>query len=145
MWIRKQAQQSLSLIMILVFLFGCSPVAIDLKGTEWELTSLHGKNLIESTVITLVFADNYLGGELGCNGYGGSPDGGRYRVTGDGTFALDLPLAVSLQLCNEPEGIMEQEVAYIEALKNATHYLITDNRLEIENEAGEIILIFKRK
>ena len=145
MWFRRHAHQILSMIFLLAFLFGCSPTGTDLAGTEWELVSLDGKGPIEGTVITLVFAEEYLGGEMGCNGYGGSSDGGKYRATSDGTFALDLPLAVTLQLCNEPEGIMEQEDAYIEALKNAIHYRIIGSQLEIENEVGETILIFKRK
>lgn len=145
MWVRKQAQQSLAMILLLALLLGCSPVGTDLADTAWELISLNDKDLIEGTVITLSFTGEYLGGEMGCNGYGGSPDGGRYRTKGDGTFALDLPLAVTLQLCNEPGGIMEQENAYIETLKNAAHFQVVDNRLEIENELGERILIFKRK
>ena len=55
------------------------------------------------------------------------------------------PFAVTVQLCTEPEGIMEQEAAYIEALMSAAHYQIVDNRLEFENEAGKAILIFQSK
>jgi heat shock protein HslJ len=145
MWIRKQPQQALIIILLLLFLFGCSPVATDLAGTEWELVSLNGKDIIEGTDITLIFAEEYLGGEMGCNGYGGSPDGGKYRATGGGTFTLDLPLAVTLQLCTEPEGIMDQEAAYIVALRNAAKFRLADNRLEIDNGAGETILIFQVK
>ena len=39
---------------------------------------------------------------------------------------------------------MEQEAAYIEALKNTEHYQIRDDILAIKNEAGEIIVIFHR-
>ena len=145
MWIRKQAQQPLILILLLVFLLGCSPADADLAGTEWELVSLSGKDLIAGTVITLNFADVYLGGEMNCNLYGGSPDSGKYRATGDGTFTIIFPFAVTVQLCTEPEGIMEQEAAYIEALMNAAHYRILDHHLEFENEAGETVLIFQSK
>jgi hypothetical protein len=40
---------------------------------------------------------------------------------------------------------MEQEAEYIETLMAASHYQIVDDRLEIKNEAGEIILIFQAK
>lgn len=145
MWIRKQAHQSLTLILLLVFLFGCSPVATDLADTEWELTSLDGKDLIVGTAITLNFTDEYLGGQMGCNGYGGTPDSGKYHAKSDGTFTLGSPFAMTVQLCTEPEGIMEQEAAYIEALMSAMNFRIVDNRLEIGNEEGEIILIFQAK
>lgn len=145
MLIRNHAQQSLTIILILVALLGCNQKTPEPPGTEWDLISLDGNNIIEGTAITLNFTDEYLGGEMGCNGYGGSPDGGKYRVTGDGTLTLILPLAVTVQLCTEPEGIMEQEAAYIEALRNATNFRMVDNRLEIGNEEGEIILIFQAK
>jgi heat shock protein HslJ len=145
MWIRKKAQQALTIILLSVFLYGCSPAETDLAGTEWELVSLNGKDLISGTVITLNFTDEYLGGEMGCNGYGGSPDSGKYLSKGDGTFALDPPFAVTVQLCTEPEGIMEQEAAYIEALMNAAKFRMVDNRLEIDNGIGETILILQAK
>ena len=131
--------------MVLVSLLGCSQKADELADTEWELVSLKGKDIIVGTVITLDFADDYLGGEMSCNGYGGSPDSGKYRSKGDGTFALDPPFAVTVQLCTEPEGIMEQEAEYIEALMNAAKFRMVDNRLEIDNEDGEIILILQAK
>ena len=82
---------------------------------------------------------------MGCNPYGTSLDGGRYHATGDGTLILFLPLAVTVQLCTEPEGVMEQEAYYIDALRNATNFRITDNNLEIDNKAGKTILIFQTK
>jgi putative hemolysin len=123
----------------------CGPEVIQLSDTEWELISLNGKDLIAGTAITLYFSNEYLGGEMGCNGYGGSTDSGKYQDKSDGTFTLGSPFAVTVQLCTEPEGIMEQEAAYIDVLMTASHYKIVDNYLEIENPAGETILIFQNK
>ena len=145
MEIRRQAQLTLIIILILVSLLGCSQKTDELVGTEWELVTLNGKKLIEDTAITLNFTDEYRGGQMGCNGYGGTPDSGKYHAKSDGTFTLGSPFAVTVQLCTEPEGIMEQEAAYIEALMSASHYQIVDNHLEIQNGAGEMILIFQRK
>ena len=78
-----------------------------------------------------------------CNGYGGGFDSGRCRD--DGTLALPQPLAVTLQLCSSPQGIMEQEAAYIEALQSAVIYRVIDDRLEIADASGEIALVFARK
>ena len=74
--------------------------------------SLGGSSLIEDTEITLTFEETYLGGKMTCNGYGGGPDSGKYTATGDGTLTI-LQLAVTVQLCSSPEGVMEQEKAYI--------------------------------
>ena len=145
MWIRKQTQHTLIIILVLVFLLGCSQKTTELASTEWELISLEGKSLIEGTSITLYYVDEHLGGEMGCNHYGGTPDSRKYSATRDGALTLIPPFAVTVQLCTEPEGIMEQETAYIEALMNAANFQIVNNRLEIENEAGETMLIFQSK
>ena len=117
----------------------------DLVGTQWVLVSLNGNSLIEATNITLNFEKGVLGGFMGCNGYGGGPDSGKYTATDDGTLTIPHEIAVTVQLCLEPKGIMEQEAAYIEALRSAAAYRVVDDRLEIDNDAGETILVFVRK
>lgn len=142
---KKLGQYTLIIILIMVSLLGCSQKTNELADTSWELVSLNGKELIEGTAITLVFTETYLGGQMGCNGYGGSPDTGKYNIKRDGTFQIGDPFAVTVQLCTEPEGIMEQEAEYIEALMNAVKFRMVDNRLEIDNGIGETILIFQVK
>jgi len=114
-----------------------------LAGTEWTLTSLDGSRLIEDTEITLYLKETHLGGAMTCNGYGGGRDSGSYTATGDGTLAI-LQLAVTMQLCPSPEGIMEQEAAYIEALRSAATYRTTDDRLEIADDSGKVVLVYAR-
>lgn len=81
---------------------------------------------------------------MGCNGYGGGRDSGKYMATDEGTLTIPQ-IAVTVQLCLTPEGIMEQEAAYIEALQNAAAYRVMDDRLEIANAAGETTLVFARE
>ncbi|MGD2177556.1 MAG: META domain-containing protein [Anaerolineae bacterium] len=116
----------------------------DLVGTEWVLISLHGESLIEDTEITIYFEDAYLGGSMTCNGYGGGPDSGKYS-RGDGTLTIPHEIAVTLQLCFEPEGIMEQEATYIKALRKAATFRVVDDRLQIEDASGRTTLVFERK
>jgi heat shock protein HslJ len=141
----KLGKYILVIILILVSLLGCSQKTNELAGTNWELISVNGKNLIEGTAITLDFSETYLGGQMGCNGYGGTPDTGKYISKSNGTFHLEHPFAVTVQLCTNPEGIMEQEAEYIETLMSASHYQILDDRLEIKNEAGELMLVYQQK
>jgi heat shock protein HslJ len=123
-----------------------------LEGTEWVLISLNGESLIEGTNITLNFAactelsrsEGILSGFAGCNAYGGGPDSGKYMVTDEGTLTIPQ-IAVTAMLCSGPEGVMEQEDAYIETLHNAAAYRVMDDRLEIDNAAGETTLVFARK
>jgi heat shock protein HslJ len=117
----------------------------DLAGTEWVLTSLGGSDLIQDTYITLYLEERFLGGSMTCNGYGGGPDSGRYSAEDDGTLNVARPLAVTVQLCSSPPGIMEQEEAYIEALLDAAAYRVIDDRLEVDDAAAETTLVFARK
>lgn len=101
-----------------------------------------GEGLIEGTEITLRFEEGYLSGFMGCNRYGGGPDSGKYAATDDGTLSVFQPLAVTVQLCSEPEGIMEQEAAYISALQSAVTYRLMDGRFEIADAGAETTLVF---
>jgi heat shock protein HslJ len=139
----------------MVFLVGCNPaeetdnpgtgVETTLAGTEWSLVSLNGEELITGTTITLSLEDDYLGGEMGCNGYGNSFDSGKYTAMSDGSFMLEPPLAVTVQFCEEPEGIMEQESAYIDVLMNVAGFQIIGTRLKFVDETGNIILVYESK
>jgi len=121
-----------------------TPSAANLDGTEWVLTSLHGHSLIAGTNITLNFAGEVLSGFAGCNAYGGGRDSGEYTAVEGGSLAISQ-IAITLQLCQSPEGVMQQEAAYVEALQDATAYRVTDGRLELENAAGETTLVFAQK
>jgi heat shock protein HslJ len=147
-----ERMRMLGLLMLLIGFtlsaVGCAvseKTPADLVDTQWVLVSLNGKSPIEGTEIILNFEREFLGGFMGCNGYGGGPDSGKYTATDDGTLTIPHQIAVTVQLCSTPEGIMEQEAAYIEALRSATSYRVLDDRLEIDNAAGETILIFARK
>lgn len=118
--------------------------AFTLIDIDWALISLYGNNLIEGTSITLNFSAGFLNGQMSCNSYGGGPDSGKYIATDEGTLTI-TQIAVTVQLCSKPEGIMQQEETYIEALQQATAYQVVDDRLEIYNAAGETILIFVRQ
>jgi len=122
---------------------GSLTTASKLVGTKWALISLHGNNLIEGTSITLNFSAGFLSGLMSCNAYGGGPDSGKYIATDEGTLTIPQ-LAVTVQLCSKPEGIMQQEETYIKTLQQATTYRVVDDRLEIHNEAAAI-LVFVRQ
>jgi heat shock protein HslJ len=121
---------------------GANGASQDLAGTEWRLVSLRGEDLIEDTSITLYFKDGYLGGTMTCNNYGGGPDSGGYAEGRRGRLSIPGPFAVTVQLCETPEGVMAQEEAYIEALLEAAAYRVEDERLTILNESGEAILMY---
>jgi heat shock protein HslJ len=106
-----------------------------LRDTAWELTSLAGSELLPGTRITIEFAADQVSGSAGCNTYGGS-----YKATGDSLNLVDL-YATEMG-CLEPAGILEQELAYLGALRSVARYQIDGRRLEILDETGTKILVY---
>jgi len=142
-----QAIAALSVLVLVAFLVACGRYveppepSIDpvLDNTDWVLTSLGRSDLVEGSNITLSLAEGRVGGFGGCNSYGGN-----YTVADRGTLTIPQ-IEITLQLCDSPQGIMEQEEAYVEALRDAAIYRISDDQLEIVNATGEVSLLFTRR
>ena len=77
-----------------------------------------------------------VNGSSGCNTFFGS-----YSVSAS-DIAISQLSSTSL-LCAEPEGIMEQEAAYVAALQSATTYRIDGNSLELRS-GDQIAAILNR-
>jgi heat shock protein HslJ len=106
-----------------------------LLNTEWVLISLHGNPLIEETQITLSFGDTSLDGSAGCNTYGASYAASEDSLRLSGIYATEMA-------CPEPEGILDQEREYLNALNAAARFRLDGDRLEVYDEAGAPILVF---
>jgi heat shock protein HslJ len=130
------------LISLPVFLASCfkeEATNLQIKGTEWILETLNGVPPIEGSNITLRFSDETLSGFAGCNRYGG-----KYTTLGSDKFTL-TETEITLELCQTPVGVVEQENAYLKALRGAIQYRIADNLLKIENPEEKISLVFQRR
>lgn len=92
-----------------------------LSATSWVLDSYdNGQGAIvqvlAGTQITADFSsDGKLTGSAGCNTYNAT-----YTVDGDKVTIG--PAATTMMACSEPQGIMEQETAYLQALNKAVTY-----------------------
>ena len=106
-----------------------------LADTEWALVSLNGDDLIGDRAMTLRIGETSIAGSGGCNTYGGS-----YTTSEDSLHLSDVYWTE--MACMEPEGIMEQEQAYFQALMATARYQIAGDRLELYDEAGAQILTF---
>jgi heat shock protein HslJ len=129
-------------IMVLMLLAACAgaaeptPAVLELEGTSWVLETLNGAALVPVSEITLQFEEGNASGSAGCNSYGGA------YTTSDGQ--LSIPEIIRTEMaCLEPEGVMEQEDAYLAVLQSAATYRSVDDRLQIENDAGEAVLVFR--
>jgi hypothetical protein len=82
------------------------------------------------TEVTAVFGeDGALTGSAGCNRYTAG-----YEIDGD-SISIG-PAASTRMFCAEPEGVMEQETAYLAALESAATYAIQGDTLELWNAEG---------
>ena len=136
-------------LSILLFLAACTPSAdpaatatmpaAELAGTEWVLASLNGRSPLPNTRLTLTFTEDKASGFSGCNWYGGD-------YTASETGSLTIPQFASTERdCPEIEGAVAQEISFQEALLTAASYHLQTDRLEINNAAGDTILVFERK
>lgn len=124
-----------------------TPSQVDaLAGTRWNLETLNGHALIPGRSITIAFEEGgpyRISGSAGCNTY-------RWftiELANGQIIWLILPNIggmVTEDYCVGPvEGVMEQEREYLETLRNVTTYKVSDSRLELKNQAGEVVLVFR--
>ena len=113
---------------ILMFLTGCSGEAANsedpLAGTSWDLLFYRKTTILEGTSITANFENGEDNGSAGCNSYFGT-----YQIEGQNIAFGQI--GMTEMFCMEPEGIMEQETFFLNALSEAHRYEIADGRLTI--------------
>ena len=109
-----------------------------LENTDWLLISYRGKDAIVEVKSTVLFQNGEVGGFGGCNQFGG-----QYTLPTFGGNGIEIgDLASTLMFCVEPEGVMEQEAAFLEILNDANRFEVANDRLMIYNSTNEV-LIFK--
>jgi heat shock protein HslJ len=112
-----------------------------LEDTEWQASGINnGKGGVVSTATTslstAVFSEGQLSGTGGCN-----PFTATYETDGD-QITIG-PAAATRKFCNEPEGIMDQEQQYFEALGRARTFSLTPEELELRDEDGALQVGFR--
>jgi heat shock protein HslJ len=113
-----------------------------LNGTAWQVTGYNnGRDAIVSplggTTLTARFSGNQLSGQGGCNDFAGG-----YSVSGS-NIAIGA-LAGGMMICTEPDGVMEQEAAYLAALQSAATFQFDGNRLTLRRWDGATAVTFTR-
>ena len=110
-----------------------APSGASFDGTRWVLASM-GKNgeeiaPVAGSTITLEFASNgQVGGNAGCNTYGGSYETRANNIT-------FLSLVSTLMACAD-NAVTEQEGAYLQALNSASTFEKSADGLTILYEGG---------
>ena len=105
----------------------------DLLDTTWDLETFLADfeddsltEAIPDVSVDLIFdEDGKFSGNAGCNTYSG-------RYVTDGIQIVFTDFSVSMQICEEPQGIMEQEALYLRLLERIEEYRINaDEQLEL--------------
>jgi len=115
---------------------------LDLTDTNWQVIMYNnGKEAVVSVILgtelTAIFDDaGQLNGSAGCNNYTAA-----YELDGENISVG--PAAVTRKFCNEPEGIMEQESAYLAALEKGHSYQIENDRLKLLDMNGLLMVEFQ--
>lgn len=109
-----------------------------LTGVTWQAISYNNGreavvSLLNGSEITALFdEEGNLSGSAGCNNYSAG-----YQV--DGNNITISPAAATMMFCAEPEGVMEQETAYLAALTTAATYSVQGDQLELRTADGALV------
>lgn len=117
-------------------------VSQDLAGTSWEVISYNNGQggvvtVLSGTTLTANFGeDEELSGNAGCNEYTGT-----YEA--DGESIKLVPFGTTRKNCPEPEGVMQQESAYLAALETAASYSFDGMTLNMRTVDGATAVNFQ--
>ncbi len=120
-----------------------APAADPLPNTRWEVVNYNnGRSALVTplldTRLTMEFgANGGLSGSSGCNTYTTS-----YQVNGS-NITISQPGGTN-KLCEEPEGIMEQESEFINAITASSTFRIDGSTLEIRMADNQMAVVANR-
>jgi heat shock protein HslJ len=129
----------IGVMVLAVLLVGCGPGPADstlLQDTRWVLLALSGEPPLAGTAPSAGFAADEIRGSAGCNTYFGT-----YVASGSELSISDV--AHTEMWCDDPEGVMEQEQAFLAALASVASYRLVGERLELLDGTGDVLLAFE--
>ena len=130
---------TIALTAFAVLLVGCGPSPANsssLQGTRWVLIALGGEPPLTGTAPSAEFSADQISGSAGCNTFFGT-----YAVSGSEISISDV--ANTEMWCIEPEGVMNQEQAFLAALASVASYRLAREQLELLDGTGGVNLIFE--
>ncbi|UCD98646.1 MAG: META domain-containing protein [Chloroflexota bacterium] len=114
--------------------------AVDFEAKDWILNSYRDQagelvKPLANTYTSARFEDGEVIGNAGCNSYFGG-------YQGDAEYLSVSQLGMTEMFCVSPEGLMDQEMAFLALLGSAASYKVEGNQLFISDESDEIVLVF---
>ncbi|MBE0697540.1 MAG: META domain-containing protein [Anaerolineaceae bacterium] len=123
-------------LLITILISSCSGLngSSNLEG-KWKLSLINGQAPLTGSTISAKFEKGEIGGNSGCNSYGG-----KYSTSGNKLTLSQL--AMTEMACMDPQGVMDQESAFLQAFGQAASYSLNGGNLEVQNASGDTILVF---
>jgi heat shock protein HslJ len=112
------------LILLATACLGSRGAEDPLSGTAWELMFYRKSSVIAGTSTTVIFEGGQVHGSAGCNSYSGT-----YQVNGD-QITIG-PLVITEMACLEPDGLMDQEVLFMEYMSTVRTIKFVDDQLQL--------------
>ncbi|MGB7861093.1 MAG: META domain-containing protein [Acidimicrobiia bacterium] len=116
----------------------------DLADTSWLVTGYNNgseavTSVIIATELTVEFGDDEtVSGSAGCNTFSGTYEvSGDYEVVSGQAIAIG-PLASTQMACLDPEGLMDQEAQFLNALANSATWQLVGSNLELRSADGAL-------
>jgi len=108
-----------------------------LEGTNWALESFvdgeAASSVLAGTQIALRYQDGRVSGTAGCNDFGGN-----YSLD-DGAISYSI-LEITVEACQTPPGVMDQEQLFMEILQAATASEVEGKRLTLSAPDGRALV-----
>lgn len=114
-----------------------------LADTKWDVTGYNNGrqavvSVLNGTRLSIGFpADGKASGFAGCNRFSGT-------FESQGTSLSFGPVATTRMACASPDGIMEQEQAFLKALETVSIVRFEGDRLELRTRDGELAMTLGR-
>lgn len=125
----------------LLIIGACAGAGNSLDATSWTLESYRDSSgimvdILPRSTTTALFQSEQVSGSAGCNNYSAY-----YEVDGS-KISFDPP-ATTKKVCPTPPGIMGQENDFLDALSLVERYDISGDTLEMDDDGGDTLLVFR--
>ena len=123
----------IAITWVVIMLVACGGTGGDpLNGTTWELYSISKYSPIAGSKTTIRFEDGQVSGLGGCNQYGGEYKSSNQSLSFRALYMTEMA-------CIRPEGVMDQESAYLQFLGDARSFKLVNDQLQISRSDGETL------
>jgi heat shock protein HslJ len=134
-----------SLFCLTLMLSACSGASSQpsLETTAWVLTEIQGKPVLPGIFPTLRFEKGQVGGYASCNQFAGTYHASGDRLTFGYLNSTLMACLTQLTARTTDSPIMQQEEAYLAALKAVVKYQIVAGKLNLLDPMGKVVLSFE--